>query len=482
MSLSESLATQNKMIWPAWIGLAIVLGGGVFALRFSAPQFGFQYQLMEMPIFEFALGYVLLGFACAVYLPWLISHSMKLPQNSLLFFVLFVAIFLRLGLLGVPSILEDDYNRYLWDGAVTASGLNPYAYSPEQVLQLRTEGGVLDGLIKQSGEIFGRINYPEFSTVYPPAAQFIFAIPHFISPFSLDALRLVMLVLELGCIFAVVSILKHVGRSPLWVALYAWNPLVIKEVGNSVHMEPILMLPVLIAVWLVLKKRMIWASAFLAVAAGVKVWPALLIAVIWRQLLSTPKELIKSGLVFGSVLALMVAPVLLTGLSEKSGFVAFGGQWQASSAAYLVSEWLSYLITPYWVEDYLEIPLVSRLLLAFVLLSSIALICFQKASDESGMIWRMFFITTAIYILSPSNTPWYYIWIAPFLCFFPSRGLFLAGVLIPLHYLFFHFSVRGDPQFYQEGIVWLIWLPVWALLLYDYVKPRLVSLTKVAAS
>lgn len=427
---------------------------------------------MDVPIAQFSIFYLLLGLLSAFSLPYLIEKSSALSSRSLVLFVLVIAVLLRLGLQGVPSILEDDYNRYLWDGAVAASGLNPYAYSPEQVLELRQENPVFDDLINQSKGAFANINHPEFSTVYPPAAQAVFALTHWISPFSLDALRFVMLVLELGCMGLILLILRKFDKSPLWVALYAWNPLILKEVTNSVHMEPILMLPVLAAVYLVLQNRMILASCALAVAAGVKIWPALLVLVIWRQLLSSPVKLIKNGMVFGIVLALMVAPIVLTGLSETSGFVAFGGQWQASSAAYIVSEWLSYLVTPYWVDAYLEIPLISRLMLGLVLLAVISVVCFRRAQDMQEMIWRMFLITAAIYILSPSNTPWYFVWIAPFLCIFPSRGLLLAGALIPLHYTFFHFSLRGMPEIYQYGIVWLIWLPVWALLLIDFVKSK----------
>ena len=424
-----------------------------------------------MPIAVFTLGYVFIGLFMITALPGLINKSLLLHRNSLLVFILVTAVLLRLGLQGVPSILEDDYNRYLWDGAITASGLNPYAYSPEQILELRDEGGIFDKLIKQSGTVFERINYPEFSTVYPPVAQAVFAITYWISPFNLDTLRLVMLFLELGCIAFIVLILQAMGRSPLWVVLYAWNPLVLKEISNSVHMEPILMLPVLASVYLVIKQRFILASGALAIAAGVKIWPALLMIVIWRQLLITPWKLVQNGLLFSGLLGLMVSPVILTGLSDTSGFVAFGGQWQASSAAYLISEWFSYFATPYWVEDYLEIPLVSRLLLAVILLSCIAFICFWRAKDAHQMVWRMFFITAAIYLLSPTHTPWYFIWIAPFLCFFPSRGLLLAGALVSLHYSFFHFSARGMPEIYQEGIIWLIWLPVWGLLAYDFLKP-----------
>lgn len=464
----------SKNIKLAWFGLAFVLGLFVLGLRLFEPLLGVGALPLEMPILSFSITYVISTFVFILVLPTLVNTTPVTSQRYVLFFVLIVAVFLRLGLQDVPSILEDDYNRYLWDGAVTASGLNPYAYSPEQVLELRKDNPLFDSLIDQSKGTFANINHPEFSTVYPPAAQVVFAITHWISPFNLDALRLVMLALELGCMGFILLILRKLGKSPLWVALYAWNPLILKEITNSVHMEPILMLPVLIGVYLVLQKRMMLASCALAVSAGVKIWPALLVLVIWRQLLSTPKKLIQNGLVFGLVLSLMVAPILLTGLSEKSGFVAFGGQWQASSAAYLMSEWVSYLVTPYWVDAYLEIPLVSRILLALILLATIGFIVLKTAATNEQMVWRMFLITAAIYILSPSNTPWYFIWIAPFLCIFPSRGLLLAGALIPLHYAFFHFSLRGMPEIYQEGIVWLIWLPVWALLLFDFVKSKAV--------
>jgi hypothetical protein len=462
----------NNNIKPAWFGLAFLIGMFVIGLRLFEPLFGNEANPLEMPILSFSVIYVLVGLIFILIVPILVKHSQAISQRHLLLFIMVVAVLLRLGLAGVPSILEDDYNRYLWDGAVTASGLNPYAYSPEQVLDLRQENSVFDDLINQSKGTFLNINHPEFSTVYPPVAQAVFALNHLISPFSLDALRLVMLVLELGCIGLILLILRKFDKSPLWVVLYAWNPLVLKEVTNSVHMEPILMLPVLVAVYLVLQNRMNLASGALAVAAGVKVWPALLVLVIWRQLLQSPVKLVQSGLAFGIVFGLMVAPIILTGLSETSGFVAFGGQWQASSAAYLVSEWLSYLVTPYWVDDYLEIPLISRLILGLVLLAVISVVCFRLAQDTQEMIWRMFLITAAIYILSPSNTPWYFVWIAPFLCLFPSRSLLLAGALIPLHYTFFYFSIRDMPEVYQNGIVWLIWLPVWALILVDFMKSK----------
>ncbi len=469
---------QHSYTWLAWIGLAIVIGAAVFGLRFAAPLFGQDINPNNYPIMQFSSAYVLLGLLFVIAIVPLIQKTQQASHHTLILFILLIAVLLRLGLQGVPSILEDDYNRYLWDGAVTASWLNPYSFSPEQILDLRQQGGVYDMLIKQSEGAFARINYPEFSTVYPPAAQAIFAISYWISPFDIDALRLVFLALELGCIAFILLILSHLGKSLLWVSVYAWNPLVIKEISNSVHMEPILMLPVLFAIYCTLKQRVFLASAALAIAAGVKIWPALLVVVIWRQMTSQPVKLIQSGLLFGLILSLMISPVLLAGLTETSGFVAFGGQWQASSAAYIISEWVSYAFAPLWVEDYIEIPLFSRLVLAVILLTIIAYIVFRKAINEADMVWRMFLITASIYLLAPSHTPWYFIWIAPFLCFFPSRGLLFASALIPMHYSFFYLQLHDLVALYDSMVIWTIWLPVWAIIFYEIINAQIMSKNK----
>ena len=81
-------------------------------------------------------------------------------------------------------------------------------------------------------------------------------------------------------------------------------------------------------------------------------------------------------------------------------------------------------------------------------------------------------ISAAVYLLSPSQFPWYFLWIAPFLCLFPVRGLLLASVLLPLHYLYFYFDAHDLKHVYINGVVWLMWLPVWALLAFDAIRPH----------
>jgi len=456
------------MIWLVWIGLAIILCVAIIAARLTTPLYAYGLKLEQMPIAAFAFGYVFICFLFFMLLPLLVRASTMLEAKHVLFFMIIVGAVARLGFVGGPTILEDDYNRYLWDGAVTASGENPYANSPDEVRESREAGSVFDTLITQSNGAFDRINFPQYSTVYPPAAQLVFALTYIISPFNLDVFRLVLLLFEAGCLALTMAMLRHFQLSPLWAVLYWWNPLVIKEIANSAHMEPLLMLPVLAAGYLALKERFHWASAALAVAAGIKVWPAILAIVIWRQLLDNFRQLILNMLIFCLILGLMVLPIIISGLSKESGFVAFGGIWQASSAMYLVAEWIANNITPYWVDDYLDIPLVSRLLLGIALIVSVSAVCFRYADHPNALLWRMFIIIAAIYLLAPSHTPWYFVWLAPFLCIYPIRGLILTGVLAPFHYFYFHFAARDLHDVYHYGIVWLIWSPVWMLLIAEF--------------
>src|SRR5262249_18610617 len=70
----------------------------------------------------------------------------------------------RATLLFVPPSLWDDSDRYVWDGRVQASGMNPYLYPPEA-----------DRLESLRDEEWTRINHRGVPTIYPPLAEAVFA-------------------------------------------------------------------------------------------------------------------------------------------------------------------------------------------------------------------------------------------------------------------------------------------------------------------
>ena len=74
-------------------------------------------------------------------------------------------------------LYDNDVWRYLWDGHVLASGIDTYAFSPAE-LEARAEMGEpqFEGLWSSDtwDEIFDRVSYKTYRTVYPPMAQALF--------------------------------------------------------------------------------------------------------------------------------------------------------------------------------------------------------------------------------------------------------------------------------------------------------------------
>ena len=138
-------------------------------------------------------------------------------------------------------ILEVDFNRYLWDGAVTANGLNPYKYSPYEIQNTEKTPGEIPQdyleLARESNGILGKINHSDLKTVYPPVTQIAFALAHMISPWDIIAWRFILLAVDVITLFLLFKIFRQLNLSVFWLIIYWWNPLLIKEIFNSFRKE-----------------------------------------------------------------------------------------------------------------------------------------------------------------------------------------------------------------------------------------------------
>ena len=91
-----------------------------------------------MPVAWLVAGLVLAGGVYALFLAPLIANSLgdSAALHHIMVWIVAAGLAARLVLLLSAPILEDDYQRYLWDGAITANGKSPYAVSPKDALQL----------------------------------------------------------------------------------------------------------------------------------------------------------------------------------------------------------------------------------------------------------------------------------------------------------------------------------------------------------
>ena len=135
-----------------------LVGAAVTVLTLTTPvafRAGGDYAYMAMAIIVGLL---------AVAASRIADHTTSVTA---LWLIVVIAIGLRLVLLFTEPLLSSDIYRYVWDGKVAATGINPYRYLPSD--------DALSGL--RDAAIYPNINRPNYAvTIYPPVAEVIFAL------------------------------------------------------------------------------------------------------------------------------------------------------------------------------------------------------------------------------------------------------------------------------------------------------------------
>ena len=360
---------------------------------------------------------------------------------------------LRAMFAGSTPVYEDDYRRYLWDGAVVAHGGDPYRYSPAQVSAAAEPGAAsvpelaeLALLSREAPRLVRGINNPDLTTIYPPAAQAAFAAAHLVAPFERDGLRLVFGAVELAGLALMLAALARWGRAQSLALLYWLNPVVIFTTYSGLHMD-VLLVPGLVGCVLWLRTKPFAAGAMLALAAGVKLWPLLLAPIAFRGVWRRSGVMGLLVLWIGGLSALLLAPMLVQA-GQGSGLAAYSSGWVNSSFLFRVIRWtLSVADDP----DGL-----ARAVVAFVLVGLSLWWGLRRPREERTVPLHMLGLTTALILLSPTGYPWYLIWIAALLPFAPKvwiGALFLGACA---YYGRFWLGENGQYIWYTAGLV-----PLW---------------------
>jgi len=122
-----------------WGVAGILLTALHLAQLYISPQFAYEQDNLSKPILTFVGIEIAAG---AIYLFVLTDIHRVEPNRSLLIWVIVVGAILRALIFASTPVLEDDFYRYLWNGAVMAQGVNPYSFSPDEVSAADEESSV----------------------------------------------------------------------------------------------------------------------------------------------------------------------------------------------------------------------------------------------------------------------------------------------------------------------------------------------------
>lgn len=349
-----------------------------------------------------------------------------------------VGLAMRALVFPTTPFLEDDFHRYLWDGAVVAHGGNPYELAPGAVAPIY--GGTAqaalpaDLLGAEAESVRLKINHPQLTTVYGPVAQAAFALAHAISPWSVLAWRGVLLLFDGLTMVALLALLRMMKKPAGWAAWYWWNPLLLREVISSGHMDLIAAPLVIASLLLAVRGWAISAGSVLALATGAKIWPVVLLPFLLRTTCFRARTTLLTFGAFAAVSALLWMPALTAARSDSNGFHEYSLRWYNNDAVFRATTRLAEVVLPLIRVDATHGPRVARFVVAGALLLFVAAQTKRLNSDINDLVRRSLLVVAVMFFLSPTQFPWYYLWMLPLLAAAPHASLLAYTAFLPLYY------------------------------------------------
>ena len=348
--------------------------------------------------------------------------------------VLFALVLTRVSWWASPPSPSEDVWRYLWDGERSLMGLDTYLTSPAGTrLNLLSQP---DSLLET---LLPRVGHPEIKTVYPPGAQLIFWLCMKVNAYchggmtsALLIWRMILLVTEGLLLLAVHRLSRHLSLSQVPSLCYIFCPILSFECALAGHLDIIGVACVLWALERGAKQDWSKAGGLLALGAGVKLLPILIlypfVACIYFKGLERFANLVRLLVSFTGVLTILCLPFLseliqLGGLWP--GLKSYGQHWSFNASLYAWIEWFmkEVVATPLSL-DILQVrfsaKLVSLSLILMILSYGIKVsrqsICSSERRFGIELIWLTLLCQTVTFLVSPVVYSWYLLWIVPPVC------------------------------------------------------------------
>ena len=383
-------------------------------------------------------------------------------KNLKLWQLLAAALFVRLALLGMQPNLSDDFFRFAWDGRLLAAGINPFLYSPEELLDSQVYKDLqLDKLFYgdpiNDWSYYNGLNSKPYHSVYPTALQLVFGFSALLFPHhllgQLIVMRLFIILAELGTFYFTVKILKIRKLDERLLLIYAFNPLIILEWTGNIHFEVFAVFFLSGAVYYLLKNKITVSALFLSGAVVSKLIPLLFLPLFfaftgWKK-----------GSLHSFLTLIFSALLLLPFFADGAAIANLGKSLNLYFASFELNASFYYLIQYLWgfFAEYSDKNLIVKLL-QFSLILFILWMAFRKkqliAADFQNYL---FFALLAYFLATRTVHPWYLgtlVW----LCIFtPYRLTVFWSFLVGLTYI----TYWGGG--FEERI-WVVVLEYWVLL------------------
>ncbi|MFQ5845566.1 MAG: hypothetical protein ACE5JG_11330 [Planctomycetota bacterium] len=451
----QGLFAQRTVGLAALALLGVAAGLVVFDDAF-APAQGQVAQRTVVLLVAGLLGASLLhGMACVV--------AFRRPPPLTLVIVVGAAARLFL-LFGAPGPgLEGDPDRLRLEGRLLNAGVSPYEFTPAQIA---TPDPVLEGaftperatrMARARAALTGEdapdpaaVKAPHIRSIQTPLVHAVAGLADRIKPESTRGLAFLALVADTLAVFFLVMALRSLALPLSWVIVYAWSPILVKEVYGTLAVDAFVLPAIAGMVWCLAAGRRLAAAIPLALSAAVRpvmlvlnlalvrrlgplgVATALvLVAAVWFPFVGTdvaPESTVQGTIhVWRHYEYNSVAESLARGALSEVPVRAKGGLRLAGVELQTAGESPAAL----WAK-----LVCAALLLALILFSVLRPNdrVLERRNREASLD-ELFLVLLGILIVSPVLHPWHALWLLPVLAVRPAPSWILLPGIVSVSYV-----------------------------------------------
>ncbi|MPZ21243.1 MAG: hypothetical protein GEV06_25600 [Luteitalea sp.] len=410
----------------------LLAAGALIVCAFGAMAW-FQARPGE-PAFMAALAVATIGYLIAL------ARVARRPSLSrrALGLCLVIALAGRGALLMLPDDQAGDARRYVWDARVQRAGLDPYTARPNDAR-----------LSALHTDLTRRVHAPWLPTIYPPVAQLYFRLVTSVNE-SILAFRVAAVICDVLIALTLAATLTAIGRPLAWILVYAWHPLMPLETAAGGHVDVVGVLALVVSSSALIRGRTAVAALAFTAAVLVKLLPIVLVPLYWRRV-RVRDALLASALAGAAVLVVTGGPLPIGSLGAFVDRFRFNGpifaalEHIAPARAVAAAAVLLGLVVATWLR--------TR----------------RPVHAPEAWAWPM----GGALLAAPMVTPWYLLWLTPFLSSRAALPLLVWSLSVLAVYRVWYLRSLGESWTVPAPLLWLEFGAVAAAVAWLAARPAL---------
>jgi len=425
----------------------------------------FSYSIFIISIIISLIQYLLLGYfikrtesdlLLISYVGLFIAFIIMMSNRLTPIIILILGVTFRLLFIFSMPELSQDYFRFLWDGNLQLMNINPYLFSPNQLITNDNLFSIADDLYFGMGQL-SNLNFSN----YPPLSQWTFLIATYFGNNinnSVLMLRLIVIFFEIGTFYTLYKLICLLKLPTTKIGWYFLNPLVIIELTGNLHGEGIMMFFFLLGILCLYQNKIIKSSILIALSIGTKLITLLIIPLLYKKL-GVRKSVIYYSLIF-IFFSLMWIPYF-----ENDFYANYFQTINLWFNSFEFNASIYYIIRElgYYFKGYNIIGLFGKVSPIILILSILFYTFFKNNNGLKSILKNQLFLFSFYFFIATTVHPWYIISLVVFSVLTPYFYPIIWSGTIFLSYA----SYKLDGVYEYPLILTIEYLIVYGFIFYE---------------